>query len=218
MLHRLKGFASEEGFIFSHILPNSMKKKKHKLFLFKFKDGDQKVFSEIYKRFRIPILNRVKLKISDQETAEEITQEIFLKVYRFRESYKEQYAFSTWLWTIARNTIADYLRGIKSAVNGSEHSSGDDFIMPEDLPSVQSSAEAVMIKKSERRHLLKKMRSLTRLQKKVLWMRLIHQHSYSEISKKLGLSLTAVKNLAYRGKNTLVEIFGFNSTAVEPIK
>ena len=47
---------------------------------------------------------------------------------------------------------------------------------------------------------------LTPLQKKVIWLRIIHQLSFDEISAKLGLSLTAVKNLAYRAKLSLQQI------------
>ena len=62
-----------------------------------------------------------------------------------------------------------------------------------------------MIRKDERRNMLKLMRSLTRMQKRVLWLRIIHQLSYEEISRNLGMSLSAVKNLAYRAKLSLTE-------------
>jgi len=161
--------------------------------------GD-KAFNIIYNRFRKPILHYVKARISDQEVAEEITQEIFLKAFRFRDQYEEEYAFSTWLWTIAKNTIADHLRVARPT--SSHH---DEDFLPEDIPCTRHSAETLAIKKDERRRFIKMMKSLTRLQKRVLWMRLVHQHSYEEISKALGLSLTAVKNLGYRAKRTLTD-------------
>jgi DNA-directed RNA polymerase specialized sigma24 family protein len=66
------------------------------------------------------------------------------------------------------------------------------------------------IRKDERRNYIKMMRSLTRMQKRVLWMRVIHQLSYEEISRKLGMSLSAVKNLAYRARISLgVTSFSF---------
>src|SRR3954451_5807073 len=68
-------------------------------------------FAKIYERFRKPLLHFVRSRISDPAVAEEITQEVFLKAYRFRDSYQERYALSTWLWTIARNTVSDHLRG-----------------------------------------------------------------------------------------------------------
>jgi DNA-directed RNA polymerase specialized sigma24 family protein len=52
------------------------------------------------------------------------------------------------------------------------------------------------------------MRQLTRMQKRVLWMRVIHQLSYEEISKTLGMSLSAVKNLAYRARIGLTDGMG----------
>ena len=75
-------------------------------------------FSKVYQRFSKPLLHYIRSRISDPEVAEELTQEVFLKAYRFRDSYQERYALSTWLWTIARNTISDHLRGAKPEDSG----------------------------------------------------------------------------------------------------
>lgn len=153
-------------------------------------------FSKVYQRFSKPLQNYIRSRISDPEIAEELTQEVFLKAYRFRASYQERYALSTWLWTIARNTISDHLRGKTFEDSG---------IPAEELACDRPCAESVVIRKDERRNILRMMRRLTRMQKRVLWMRVIHQLSYEEISRSLGMSLSAVKNLAYRAKLTLTE-------------
>lgn len=159
-------------------------------------------FSSIYSRFKKPIFQYVANRITDIQVAEELTQEVFLKVYRFHESYDKQYAFSTWLWSIARNTVYDALR--KTKIRESEL--GECVEAPErldEIPCRRSNAEALLHKKDLRRNLVKLMKPLTQLQKRVLWMRVVHQYSYAEISKQLGLSLAAAKNLAYRAKLTL---------------
>lgn len=168
-------------------------------------DSDE-TFTFLYKRFYKPIAHYIRSRIHNPEVAEEITQEVFLKVHRFQDSFQEGHAFSTWLWTIAKNTVFDYLRGLK----GNNKAAGPDFTQDtsvelEQLPCLRICAETRLIRRDQRRKLLKVFKVLTRLQKRVLWMRVIHQLSYQDISKQLQLSLASVKNLAYRAKITLVE-------------
>lgn len=162
--------------------------------MFKVLNNGHDAFAKVYRKFSSPLRQYVRSKISDPEVAEELTQEVFLKAYRFRDSYQERYAVSTWLWTIARNTVTDHLRGLKP--EGTDH-------LTEELPCARPCAESVVIRKDDRKTYLRMLRSLTRMQKRVIWMRVIHQLSYEEISKRLNMSLSAVKNLAYRGKLSL---------------
>ncbi len=175
-----------------------------------FRAGSSEAFTKLHVRFSRPILRYVSGRISDLETAEEITQEIFLKAFRFRESYQERYAFSTWLWTIARNTVSDHLRSGKTEDPLSEPAQIEDMAC--DRPCAETSA----IRKDQFRSLLKSLQPLTRLQKRVVWMRAIHQLSYEEISCKLGLSISAVKNLAYRAKLTLTDGFALSPSLARP--
>src|SRR6478736_2567567 len=122
-----------------------------------FKNGSEEAFSKLFNRFRKPILIYVQKRVANEETAQEITQEIFLKVFRFRNLYEDQHAFSTWLWTIARNTVSDYQRGMKASLIS------DDVVLDE-IPSTEHHAEALLENKDARRGILKMMRSLTRLQ------------------------------------------------------
>lgn len=154
-------------------------------------------FPKVYRRFRKSIFRYVSSRISNSQVAEEVTQEIFIKAYRFNDRYDQHYAFSTWLWTIAKNTVFDVLRKNQEPIEGS--------VELEDLPSPYKGAESLLEAHESRRFLFKLMKPLTKLQKRVLWMRVVQQHSYSEISKKMGLSLSAAKNLAYRAKLTLTQ-------------
>ncbi|MGK5083136.1 sigma-70 family RNA polymerase sigma factor [Bdellovibrionota bacterium FG-1] len=154
-------------------------------------------FSEAYRRFKNPLLDYVIGRVRDRESAEELVQDIFMKAFRFSHRYDSKYAVSTWLWTIAKYTVIDHLRG-----KPGEH----EPISPEELPSPLRNAEDLLQKKDEKKGLLKMIRTLPRMQKKVLWMRMVHQLSDQEIARKLGLSAAAVKNLAYRAKNRLFEL------------
>ncbi len=160
-------------------------------------------FAEVYNRFRTPILNYVLKRVADVEAAHELTQEVFLKAFRFRFNYKGEYAVSTWLWTIAKNVVTDFFRKGDDLVLSS--GDGDDSPISE-VACSNPDPEAALSRKSDRRSLLKIARKLTRLQKRVVWMRLIHHLSYQEVADKLGLSLSSVKCLAYRSRQVLVQL------------
>ncbi|MDR3606146.1 MAG: sigma-70 family RNA polymerase sigma factor [Oligoflexia bacterium] len=156
-----------------------------------------KLYPSLYKKYQKPIAQYVQSKVDNPETAAEITQEVFLKFFRFRSSYQEKYAFSTWLWTIAKNTVSDHLRSQSRSARSSE------LMNPEELASKEKSPETLTLRRDQIRKFLGAIRHLTRLQRRVLWMRVIRQLSYEEIAKKLGMSLSAAKNLAYRARLNL---------------
>ena len=175
-----------------------------------FQAGSDDAFTKIYDRFKKPILRYISARLSDAQVAEEVVQDIFLKVYRFRANYSPEYAFSTWLWSISKNTVSDFLRVSRNS-HAENRQALPDVLHPEELACTLLNAESLAIgkceKKSKRRRLVEMMKSLTRLQKRVLWMRNVHDLSDGEISVRLGLTLPSVKNLAYRAKQRMTSVF-----------
>ncbi|MEK6706321.1 MAG: sigma-70 family RNA polymerase sigma factor [Bdellovibrionota bacterium] len=162
-----------------------------------FQNGEQQAFSEIYNRYSNPILKYVLRHTRDTEIAQDLTQEIFFKIFRFRSSYRPEHGFSTWIWTIAKNTIFDALRKKPAATID---------IPADDLPSPRPDAEKVLERKTQWRSLLRALKKLTSPQRKVVWMRIVYELPYNEIAKRLDVSISAVKCLAYRSKRALGEI------------
>jgi RNA polymerase sigma factor (sigma-70 family) len=173
-----------------------------------FRNGEDWAFAKIFSRFHRPILRYVEQKVRDEEVAQELVQETFLKIYRHREAYRPEYAFSTWLWTIARNTVLDWNRRgkLESTVDGP-------VSLEESVASPLPNAQMLMELSADRRQLRRVFGRLTGLQRKVIWMRLIHQLSYAEIARRLRITPTAVKCLAYRSKLALREAMLLPSTA-----
>lgn len=172
-----------------------------------FCSGEEWVFSKIYGRFQKPILKYVSQKIGDREIALDLVQDVFVKAFRFRASYQPGYAFSTWLWTIAKNSVSDWHRkstreGQHDSLTGSPMNSGLDA-MEVELPCPKPNAEILLQQKENRKIMLGMLKKLTGPQRKVIWLRVIHQISYEEISRRLGLSVSAVKCLAYRSRQAL---------------
>lgn len=171
-----------------------------------FRSGEEWAFSEIYQKYEKPILKYVTDKVRAPDIAQELVQEVFIKVHRFRDSYQPQYAFSTWLWTIARNVVSDWYRAARPEQHLTSLPEDENFAFEERIPDTRLGAHDLLELKHMRRVLKTLFKKLTAPQRRVIWLRVIHQLSYDEISKQMGLSLSAVKCLAYRSKAALSEL------------
>ncbi|MCM2279460.1 MAG: sigma-70 family RNA polymerase sigma factor [Oligoflexia bacterium] len=161
-----------------------------------FRNGEEWAFSAVYARYWEPIRRFVLGKVRDDEAASDLSQEVFLKVHRYRDSYRPEHALSTWIWTIARNTVADRFRRNPEERLGHEPA-------VEELACQKPNAEHLLVRESERARLARLVDRLTELQRKVLLMRVVQHLSYQEIAGKLDMSISAVKCLAYRAKRML---------------
>lgn len=74
------------------------------------REGDLYAFEQIMRLYERRIFGYVMRHVNNREDAEDITQEVFIKLYKKFESYNEEQTFTTWLFTIATNTIYDFLR------------------------------------------------------------------------------------------------------------
>ena len=173
----------------------------HKL-LADFTHGSTGAFREVYTRFRKPIQRLVSSRIKNSDVVEEIVQETFLKVFRYREHYNPKYEFSTWIWTIAKNLTLDYLTRSRGDPLDSKTAQESENEL-QNIVSDQKGIETILFERAERRTLFKMLKRLPKLQRRALLMRVLQGCSYDEIANSLKLSLSAVKSLIYRGKTTL---------------
>ena len=166
-------------------------------------DGDVKAFEKLFTKFKGPIVSYVYQMTQNRTAAEEIAQEIFLKVYRVRETYRPEAKFSTWLWTIARNTALDHLR--KKSEVLIEDRAQEDEVLIDQVEAPIPSAEARLIEAADQQRVEGCMQKLTPLQKEALTLRTVSELSYDEIALQMGTSLSSVKSLINRAKQALIE-------------
>ncbi|GAE35000.1 RNA polymerase sigma factor [Halalkalibacter akibai] len=76
-------------------------------------DDKQQVITEWYSQYSQSIYSYILLMTREQQLAEDLTQETFIKAYRYYDSFKGDSSSKTWLFTIARNTTVDYVRARK---------------------------------------------------------------------------------------------------------
>ena len=135
----------------------------------------------------------------DAETASELTQEVFLKVFRAREGFEAGTRFSSWIWTVARNTWTDWVRGQRYQPADFEEG------FHETVECHRPNPEEALERASLRLEVRRLSRGLTRLQKRVLWLKMVRGLAYPEIARRLGLTVASVKSLVYRSRLALAE-------------
>lgn len=163
-----------------------------------FQRGDANAFEQIYLRFQAPLAAFVRARSRGlcESAVEEIVQETFLRAFRFRESYREEFELSTWLWSIARNALLDHLGRIPPENQDPAPAEGE--------PDPSDSAETGLIRRAEIQRLLGFFKRLPTGQRRALFLRIVRQLSYEEIAQRTQVSLSAVKSLMNRAKYSLV--------------
>ncbi|WP_128102542.1 MULTISPECIES: RNA polymerase sigma factor [Paenibacillus] len=165
------------------------------------KEGNLELYSELMRRYQRKILAFVyhMLKSSNMELlAEDLCSETFYKAFRSLHSFREVDAsFSTWLYTIARNTVLSELRKQRSGNVPLEESG----VVPI-APSENAPEYAVL--RSERVMLVRDaINNLPEKQRSAIILREYDQLDYQEIATILGQSVSSVKSLLFRARSSV---------------
>ncbi|OFZ84925.1 MAG: hypothetical protein A2603_05140 [Bdellovibrionales bacterium RIFOXYD1_FULL_55_31] len=175
--------------------------------MLKVRQGDKKAFAQIYGKLKKPIMSYIFGFVLNHGVAEDLTQEVFLKVYRVRETYEPTARFSTWLWTVAHNTVIDHLRKKQDLL-------ADDLFHDEaepKSPSIEliqselSDSEAALIENARKELVQDCLSRLSPSQKDALQLRIFSDLTYEEIATTLQVSVTSVKTLLYRAKQGILK-------------
>ncbi|EJW18166.1 sigma-70 family RNA polymerase sigma factor [Paenibacillus alvei] len=163
------------------------------------KDGNTEVFAELMNRYQRKLLSFIyhMLKNSQLELlAEDLCAETFYKAYRSLHTFRESDAsFSTWLYTIARNTVLSELRKQRSIQVSLDEEQG---IIPE---APKEAAPEYALLRHEKVELVRE--AISRLpdkQRSALILREYDQLDYQEIAQVLGQTVSSVKSLLFRAR------------------
>lgn len=159
--------------------------------------GDKDVFSVLVSRYKNLVYSIILRMITDSEEANDLAQEVFIKIYKNLEKYYPQYKFSTWVIRITTNHVIDYRRMKKQ-----DNVPIDDVSY--DLSSDES-PESLYLKKERKISIEKLVSELPEMYK--IPIVLYHQQglSYQEIAQVTDESLSKVKNRIFRGRRMLKE-------------
>jgi RNA polymerase sigma-70 factor, ECF subfamily len=163
-------------------------------------------FEELVRRYQRPISAYVYRMVGNYESALDLTQEIFIKVYNSLSRYRAEFKFSTWIYKIAHNAAVDHLRRSstreQSLVAGTE---GDSYDLP--IESASLTPEQESERKERRGEIESVVRALPANYRELIILRHSQDLSYEEIVEVTGLPLGTVKNRLFRAREMMRQQF-----------
>lgn len=154
--------------------------------------GDQHAFEYLFTRYRDALLHLFEQRLGSKDTASDLLQETFIKVYLHLDNYSASYTFGQWVYTIARNTLVDHLRRRADDISIDEK-----FRAP--AATTPTPEESVIINQ-RKAHFEASLNELTEDYRKIIEMRFLEEYSYEEIADKLGKPINTVKTQIRRAK------------------
>ncbi len=170
-----------------------------------------KAFEELVVRYQGRLVTVLEHLVSSRDQAEDLAQEVFLRVYRARKSYVAGAKFSTWLFTIANNVALNALRSRsrRHEVNLRSRDSGPLGARPLDTMLQASSGQmpARQLAKAEMREIVRMaLGTLNERQRMAVLLSKFEGMSYAEIAQTMELTPQAIKSLLSRARANLREV------------
>ncbi len=163
-------------------------------------------FEELVRRYQRPITSYVYRMLGDYESALDVTQEVFIKVYNSLTKYSSEYKFSTWLYRIAHNAAIDHMRrnSMHALSIEAENSDGTYQLQIEShLPSPEQNHE----RGEWRIEIDAVIKCLPPTYRDLILLRHSRELSYDEIADVTGLPLGTVKNRLFRAREMMRQVF-----------
>ncbi len=172
------------------------------------KAGDQSAFDYLVQKYRRPMVSFMYRMARNSSVAEDLAQEVFLRVYRSRETYEPSAKFTTWLYRIATNLAVNHARDtrherpeVQVSLDEPDEETGTTIELPDGTPT----AEQVIVRRERMLAIRKKVEALPEQQRLAVIMHKYQQMDYKQIAEVLKKSESATKSLLFRAYETLRE-------------
>ncbi|WP_260737829.1 RNA polymerase sigma factor [Tunturiibacter lichenicola] len=170
--------------------------------------GNMAGFDFLIQKYRKPIIHFMYRMVHNQAVAEELAQEVFLRVYRSRETYRAEARFSTWLYRIATNLGVNYARDTRHERTAStvylDEADSETGTTP-DVADATISVEANLLRQERLNAIRQHVLALPERQRMAVLMHKYEGMDYKQIGDVLKLSESATKSLLFRAYQTLRE-------------
>jgi len=167
------------------------------------KEGDGASFGVLLDKHRSSVVHFLFRMIQNHAVAEELAQEVFLRVYRSRSSYEPTAKFTTWLFRIATHLALNSLRDNKNE-RLQDHLDDDSNDLPvRQVSDKQPSVEQSMVREAKFEEIRQAVAALPEKQRAAVLMHKYEEMEYTQIAKVLSCSESAVKSLLFRAYETL---------------
>jgi RNA polymerase sigma-70 factor (ECF subfamily) len=173
------------------------------------KAGDEQSFALLLHRYRTPLVNFLYRMVRNREQAEDLAQEVFIRVYRARADYVPSAKFTTWLFRIATNLALNSVRDTRhqrmevslDAPVTVDSEEGDE--RPLDVAEKNPNIEEHLVQETQRDMIRHAIDKLPEKQRAAVLLHKYQDLDYGEISKILSCSESALKSLLFRAYETL---------------
>jgi len=173
--------------------------------VFKAKEGDQKAYAELMRRYKDSIYFMAVKMVNNKDDAMDLTVETFGKAFENLDKYKPDFAFSTWLFRIATNNCIDFIRKKRLNVVSLQkiyEDDGKEF----QIRSKGLNPEETSIKKQENEKLKNIVDQLPSRYRTLIILKYFDEQSYEEIAQQLDIPLGTVKAQLFRARDLLSNI------------
>lgn len=178
--------------------------------------GDSTAFAKLIENHERLVYNVVYRMLTNHEDAKDISQEVFLKAYKYLDKFDGKASFSTWLYRIAVNTSIDEIRKRKGheTISLDKEKASDDGILKKEYADSSAGVEEQVMAKESISNIKKAMENLSSEHRVIITLRDFQGLSYTEISEITQTSLGTVKSRLARARKTLKDLIieGRNKT------
>ncbi len=184
-------FHAEQGLRTVYTIINWDMEQPDKKLLDGFRSGDRKAFEKIYQYYRIPVIRFSVSIIKDEQEAENIYHEVFMKILKRRTKIRPELNFNSYVFTSVKNEIFDYLKALNKNNNLKER-------FWERIQQEEDDCEQV--KEAQLTKMERIIEGLSPKRRKILEMNYFEKKSYNEIADILMISKNTVKNQLVKAK------------------
>ena len=173
------------------------------------KGGDEQSFGLLLQRYRTPVVNFLFRMVRSREQAEDLAQEVFIRVYRAREEYVPTAKFTTWLFRIATNLALNSLRdhrhqklemSIDAPLTADSDEGGE---RPFEVADKHPTIEQELVENERKKMIRRAIEKLPEKQRAAVLLHKYQELDYAEIAKILSCSESALKSLLFRAYEML---------------
>lgn len=185
---------------------NQNNKERDSLLVKKAIKGSQKAYSELMSLYWSRIEKFFSLKLAGKEDVEDLAIATFSKAFDKLESFNDSFAFSTWIQTIANNTLIDFYRKKEQKTVSIDEDKEDEESPGLDIIDGGLDPEDNLIQKQKNKHIASLVHRLKPHYRELIIMRYLDELSYDEIANKLDMPLGSVKAKLFRARDLLLDI------------
>ncbi|MDI3533885.1 MAG: polymerase sigma-70 factor, subfamily [Thermosediminibacterales bacterium] len=185
----------------------------------KCQEGNLQAFSKLVKLYEKKVFNIAYRMLGDYEEAGDVSQEVFLRIYKSIESFKGNSSLATWIYRVTTNMCIDQLRRKKGKqIYSLDEPIETDYgkLYPE-APDASDTPEEQVLKKDVQKLIKKSLEKLPEEQRIVIVLRDIQGFSYNDIAEITGCSLGTVKSRINRGRKALKDIIESDGELFEKV-